>query len=133
MRSVTIADETYVLFTSFRKNGEGVGTPVWIAALPDGTAGFTTELDSGKVKRVRNNPRVTLQPCDMRGKVKPGSTAVDATAEVLVGEAARPVSVAIRRRHAVISTFIAVGDMFRRLVRRRGDTTECAIVLRLDA
>jgi PPOX class probable F420-dependent enzyme len=128
---VTITDETYVLFTSFRTSGVGVGTPVWIAALPDGTAGFTTELESGKVKRVRNNPRVTLQPCDMRGRVKAGAAVIDATAEVLVGEAARPVRDAIHRKHFVFTKFMAVGDMFRRMVRRT-DTTDCAILLRLD-
>jgi len=128
---VTIADETYVLFTSFRKNGEGVGTAVWIAALPDGTAGFTTELDSGKVKRVRNNPRVTLQPCDVRGRVKAGSAVVEATAEVLVGDAAKPVSAAIHRRHFVFTRVMAVGDLFRRLVRRT-DSTECAILVRFE-
>ena len=128
---MTIADETYVLFTSFRKNGEGVGTAVWIAGLPDGTAGFTTEFDSGKVKRVRNNPRVTLQPCDVRGRVKEGSAVVEATADVLVGDAAKPVSAAIRRRHSVFTRVMAVGDLLRRFGRRT-DKPECAILLRFD-
>jgi PPOX class probable F420-dependent enzyme len=128
---VTIADETYVLFTSFRRTGEGVGTAVWIATLPDGTAGFTTELSSGKVKRVRNNPRVTLQPCDIRGKVKAGSEIVEATAEVLVGADAKPVSAAIRRRHSVMTKFLGLSDLFRRLL-RKGEPTECAIRERFD-
>ena len=59
--------------------------------LPDGAAGFTTEIDSGKVKRIRNNPSVTLQPCNMRGKVT-GTPVVNATAEVLLGADARPVT-----------------------------------------
>jgi PPOX class probable F420-dependent enzyme len=126
---VAITDETYVLFTSFRKSGEGVGTAVWIAALPDGTAGFTTELSSGKVKRVRNNPRVTLQPCDVRGRVKAGSDIVEATAEVLVGDDATPVSAAIRRKHSVMTKFLGLGDLFRRLL-RKSEPTECAIRVR---
>ena len=32
-----------------------------------------TEKNSWKVKRIRNNPEVTLQPCDMRGNVKAGT------------------------------------------------------------
>lgn len=123
---MAITDETYVLLTTFRKSGEAVGTPVWIVALPDGSAGFTTEADSGKVKRIRNNPKVTLQPCDMRGRVREGSEIVDATAEVLIGPDALPVRDAIRRKHSVFTKFMAVGAFFRGLV-KKPDPTECAI------
>ncbi|MBN9621279.1 MAG: PPOX class F420-dependent oxidoreductase, partial [Actinobacteria bacterium] len=34
----------------------------------------------GKYKRLRNSPRVTLQPSDGRGRVKAGSVAVEGTA-----------------------------------------------------
>ena len=122
---MSITDETYVLLTTFRKNGEGVGTAVWIAALPDSRCGFTTEFNSGKVKRVRNNPAVTLQPCDMRGKVKDGSAVVHATAEVLVGADARPVRDAIHRKHKVMTKMFIISDAWRKL--RKQDTTECAI------
>ncbi|HAP78496.1 MAG TPA: PPOX class F420-dependent oxidoreductase [Acidimicrobiaceae bacterium] len=121
-----IADETYVLLTTFRRNGDAVPTPVWIVGLPDGSAGFTTELDSGKVKRIRNNPKVTLQPCDMRGKVKEGSAVVEATAEVLVGEAAHPIRDAIRNRHKLMTSMFKVTDLFRRVVLRK-NPAECAI------
>lgn len=128
---MAITDETYVLLTTFRKNGDGVPTPVWIVALPDGTAGFTTEVASGKVKRIRNNPQVTLQACDMRGRVRAGAPVVTASAEVLVGAAAHPVRDAIRRRHSLMTKLLQVGDFFRRVV-RRVDPTECAIRLVLD-
>ena len=67
-----ITDEKYVSFTTLRKNGTPVSSPVWIAPLGDGTAGFTTDATSGKVKRVRKNAQVTLRPCTSRGKVAPG-------------------------------------------------------------
>ena len=82
---MSISDEKYVLITTFRKNGDAVSSPVWIAPLADGTAGFTTEDGSGKVKRIRNNPRVTLQPCSVKGTVKHGSAVVEASAAVLLG------------------------------------------------
>jgi PPOX class probable F420-dependent enzyme len=123
---MAITDETYVLFTTFRKSGEGVGTPVWIVALHDGAAGFTTEADSGKVKRIRNNPAVTLQACDMRGRVREGAEVVHATAEVLVGADARAVRDAIRHKHSVMTKFLAAGGFFRKLF-RRAEPTECAI------
>ena len=41
---------------------------------------------SGKVKRVRNNPRVKIAPCDMRGRVL--GEWVEARAEIISGEEA---------------------------------------------
>ncbi|MBK5332737.1 MAG: PPOX class F420-dependent oxidoreductase [Ilumatobacteraceae bacterium] len=128
---MAITDEKYVLLTTFRKNGEGVGTPVWIVALPDGTGGFTTEIDSGKVKRVRNNPSVTLQPCNLRGKVTADSEMVTATADVLLGADARAVTKAVRRKYRVAILLLDVGTLFRRLL-RRPEAEECAIRLRFE-
>ncbi|MFM2078178.1 MAG: hypothetical protein RJA49_2068 [Actinomycetota bacterium] len=129
---MAITDETYVLLTTFRKSGEGVGTPVWIVALPGGACGFTTEATSGKVKRIRNNPAVTLQPCDMRGKVKAGSEVVHATAEVLLDAEAHAVRDAIRSKHSVMTKLMGFGAFFRKLF-RKVDETECAIRMVLQA
>ena len=128
---MAITDEKYVLLTTFRKNGDGVATPVWIVSLPGGTAGFTTEVDSGKVKRIRNNPSVTLQPCNLRGKVTADSAVVNATADVLLGADARPVTKAVRRKYRVAILLLDVGTLFRKLL-RRPEAQECAIRLRFD-
>ena len=70
----------YVSLTTFRRTGEPVATPVW--AAPDGDALVVwTRADSGKVKRLRHTARVTVAPCDVRGRVE--GPAVDATAELL--------------------------------------------------
>lgn len=126
-----ISDERYVLLITFRKNGIGVATPVWIVSLPDGTAGFTTEVDSGKVKRVRNNPSVTLQPCNLRGKLTEGAEVVNATADVLLGSDARAVTKAVRWKYRVAIMLLDVGTLFRKLF-RRPEADECAIRLRFD-
>ena len=128
---MAIADEKYVLLTTFRKNGDAVTTPVWIAALPDGAAGFTTEDTSGKVRRIRNNPSVTVQACSMRGKVVPGSTVLHATAEVLLADEARPVRAAIRRKYRIVMLLLSASDLIRKLF-RRAEAPECAIRLRFD-
>ena len=128
---MAIADEKYVLLTTYRKNGDAVATPVWIAALGDGSAGFTTEDTSGKVKRIRNNASVTVQPCSMRGKVVPGSTVVDATAEVLLGDDARPIRAAIRRKYRIVMLLLTASDLIRKLF-RRAEAPEGAIRLRLQ-
>eukprot|EP01041_Mallomonas_annulata_P039253 gene39252-62897_t len=71
-----IASEKYVSLSTRKKNGDLVATPVWIAPLADGALGFTTDLTSAKVKRIRNFADVTLQPCTARGAVKEGTVPV---------------------------------------------------------
>jgi len=79
---MAIHDEKYLSFTTFTKAGEEKSTAVWIADLGDGTMGFTTPGESWKVKRLRNNANVLLQPCDQKGGITPGSERVQATAQV---------------------------------------------------
>ena len=60
---------------TFRKTGVGVRTPVWFARDPASNDNLTrfyvyTLPDSGKVKRIRNNPKVRIAPCNMRGDVR---------------------------------------------------------------
>jgi uncharacterized protein len=129
--AMAITDEKYVLLTTFRTNGDAVPTPVWIVGLPDGTGGFTTEATSGKVKRIGNNPSVTLQPCSMRGNVQPGSTVVKATAEVLLDADARPIEAAIRRKYKVVTLMLTFSELVRKLF-RRAEAPECAIRLRVE-
>ena len=128
---MSIADEKYVLITTFRKNGDAVPSPVWIVALADGKAGFTTEEGSGKIKRIRNNPKVTLQPCNMKGTPKAGSAVVDATAEVLLGADAEATSAAVQKKYSVMTKLFKVGELWRK-VRRKPEPTTCAVRLTLS-
>ena len=59
----------YISLETFKKNGQGVKTPVWFV-LHNGAFYVYTEADSWKVKRIRNNPRVRIARCDVRGNVK---------------------------------------------------------------
>ena len=127
----TIADEKYVSLITFRKDGTPVASPVWIAPLADGTAGFTTEDGSGKVKRIRNNAKVTVQACSVRGAVKPGSPVVEATAEVLLGDAAVPVRDAIGRKYSVMVKLFKIGELWRK-IRRKPEPVTCAIRLTIS-
>ncbi len=80
------AGQTYISLESFKKNGQGVAVPVWFAE-EHGTLYVYSEAASGKVKRIRNNPRVRVAPCDMRGRLK--GDWVEATARILEGGEAR--------------------------------------------
>ncbi len=59
----------YARLSTFRKNGEAVPTPVWFAR--SGSVLYViTGRDSGKAKRIRNNPEVLVAPSDIRGRPK---------------------------------------------------------------
>ena len=76
----------YTAFTTYRKNGTPVVTPVWFVKR-DGKLFIWTARDSGKAKRLRNNPCVQLAPSNHSGKLL-GST-VDGMARFLP-ESERP-------------------------------------------
>jgi PPOX class probable F420-dependent enzyme len=56
-----------VNLTTFRKSGEPAVTPVWYVVF-DGKLYVRTGASSGKVERIRNDPRVQLAPSTVRGK-----------------------------------------------------------------
>lgn len=70
----------YMSLTTFRKTGKPVATPVWFAEQ-NGHIYVYTAPNSGKVKRLRNNPRVELSPCTFSGKIL--GPAVEARARIL--------------------------------------------------
>ena len=80
-----LGDESFVSLTTFRRSGEGVATPVWVARdeIGDGALVVTTPASSGKVKRLRRDPRVVLRPCDRRGTVPPGASAIEGRADIV--------------------------------------------------
>lgn len=63
-----IQGENYVSLATFRKNGNAVQTPVWFGEQ-NGKLYVMSRPDSGKCKRIRNNPAVKVAPCTMRGRI----------------------------------------------------------------
>ena len=61
--------EQYVSLATFRRDGRAVETPVWIAE-DEGRLYVFTEAKAGKVKRLRNDTRVRLAPCNVRGALR---------------------------------------------------------------
>ncbi len=58
--------QQYINLETFRRNGEGMKTPVWF--VQDGKTVFVRTVDeSGKVKRIRNNGHVNVALCKMDG------------------------------------------------------------------
>jgi len=77
-----MAEHEFVALTTFRRNGDPVPTPVWIA-MDDDALVVTTPAASGKVKRLRRDPRVEMRPCSRGGTVPDGAPLVTGVAEVV--------------------------------------------------
>jgi len=81
--TVAITSGTHMLLTTFRRSGIGVSTPVWTVPVSDGRVGMWTGAGTGKWKRMRLNPRVTIQACTARGKTRPVDPILEGTAEIV--------------------------------------------------
>jgi PPOX class probable F420-dependent enzyme len=108
-------DERYINLETFKKDGNGVKTPVWAAPL-DGRLVVFTDGTSYKVKRLRRDPRIRVAPCDVRGNLKGDWR--DGTGRILddAGEKARAMA-ALRRKYG---WQIRVLDVFSWIGRRIG-------------
>jgi len=92
-----LGDESFVSLTTFRKSGEAVSTPVWLARDGDALI-VTTPEESGKVKRLRNSGRVELRPCTRMGKVAEGATVTAGEARIIADAPTRDRLTAIIRK-----------------------------------
>lgn len=89
------------LLTSYKRDGGAVGTPVNLAVDGD-HAYFRTPGTAWKVKRIRNNPEITLAPCTFRGR--PTGPPVRARARPLAPGSPedRHAARLLRRKHPVL-------------------------------
>jgi hypothetical protein len=62
----SFAKQKYLTIETFRKNGQGVKTPVWFAQDGD-TLHVWTSADSGKAKRIRRDGSARIAPSDAGG------------------------------------------------------------------
>jgi PPOX class probable F420-dependent enzyme len=88
---VALNDARYVALTSFRRTGAAVSTPFG-ALHRQGKIYCFTDAPSGKVKRIRRDPRVEVAPCTQRG-ASTGPTLIG-RARVLDGSEAREMATA---------------------------------------
>jgi uncharacterized protein len=111
--SVTFADvakSEYILLTTFTKDGRPKPTAIW--AAPDGDRLLViTQETSWKVRRIRNTPRVTIAPCDMRGN--PKGDAVEAVAAILDKSANGATYDAIGKRYGLVGKTFGVFSKLR--------------------
>ncbi len=72
-------NENVISIETYRKNGQPVRTPVWFLK-ENGLLIVHTGGKSGKVKRIKQNPKVRVAPSKFRGE--PKTDYIDARAEI---------------------------------------------------
>ncbi len=71
--------EKVISLETYRRNGQPVRTPVWFLQ-EEGVFYVHTDDSTGKVKRIRRNPKVRVAPSHFRGK--PKADYIEARAEL---------------------------------------------------
>lgn len=87
----------FISLTTFRKDGTPVPTTVWFAREGDDVI-VGTASEAGKVKRIRNNPEVTMERSNYRGHTK-GGTIYAGAAVILDGDDAAPAHEILKRKY----------------------------------
>jgi uncharacterized protein len=111
-----LSASTYMLLTTFRKDGRAVGTPVHVVVAGD-AAFFRTWDVSGKAKRLRRTAAVRAAPCTSRGRRRGDD--LRATAVLLTGEESHQAAAALARAHPLLH-----GRLIPWYHRRRGWKTQ---------
>jgi PPOX class probable F420-dependent enzyme len=126
---LSLADARFVSLTTFRRSGERVSTPVWVGRDGEGLV-VLTPAGSGKVKRLRRDPRVELAPCGRFGKVEDGVEPLAGTAQVR--ESAADVERAratIRRTYPIESRVVLGIERLVERLRGRSRTERLALLI----
>ncbi len=97
------ANQQYVNLESFRKNGQGVRTPLWFVEA-QGVLYMRTPAASAKVRRMRNNPHVRLVPSDVRGN--PIGEWVEGNAQLIPAAEAEWVNQLVKRKYGLLKRLI---------------------------
>ncbi|MET7643608.1 PPOX class F420-dependent oxidoreductase [Streptomyces sp. NPDC005426] len=92
------ARSEYVSLTTYRKDGTPVATPVW-AAVEGNELFVWTKSDSWKVKRLRNDSRVRVTVCDVRGRIAEGAPSAEGTGRLLDEQGTNGARRAIARKY----------------------------------
>lgn len=126
-----IANEKYVSLTTYRKNGEPKPVPVWIADLGDGTVGFATASSSWKVKRLGNDPKISLSPSDSKGNVAAGADVITGSAVTATGAEFERVWALMVAKYGFQARAIKAFGGFMKLI-GKGSGTDTAVIITLD-
>lgn len=114
-----ISDEKYMLLTTFRRNGTPVAAPVWVVPLGGDTFGFATSSSSGKAKRLAHTSRVSVQACDVRGRVTDGSPIIEGSARITTGPEYLTIKAKVKKKYGYMVTVSRTLGAIASFVRRK--------------
>lgn len=102
LRTHTAFNGKYLGLTTFKRDGAGVTTPVWFVR-ENGRLLVETDAASYKVKRMRNEPTVSVALCSARGRLQ--EIPVPARAELLPDDEIERVEGLMSRKYRVEMLF----------------------------
>lgn len=106
-----LARGKYLSLTTYKKDGTAVATPVWVTRDGDDLV-VITDAGSGKAKRIRNNGRVDLAPCDARGRITGPS--IGGHARLTDSTGTDRIAAQIKRKYGLQYTAIGLLEKLRR-------------------
>jgi uncharacterized protein len=129
---MSLADEQFLAFTTFTRDGTPKVVPVWPVDADDGRIGFITSSESWKVKRLAHTSRVLVQPSDYKGRPTTGSAPRQGTAQVVDGAAFETIHAKVRAKYGFKLTVVHGLRSLGRLVGRGGQSNDRAVIVTLD-
>jgi PPOX class probable F420-dependent enzyme len=105
------AGKKHISLETYRKTGDPARTPVWFVE-ENGELFVRTDSDTGKIKRIRNNPRVRIATCNMRGTVK--GTWIDAEARMIEPESSEHIFSLLRKKYGMPYRLMRFAERFSR-------------------
>ena len=117
MNLLEFADKEYINLITFRKDNTPVPTPVWLSSLEDCLV-ITTNLNAGKVKRIRNNGLATIYVTNQSGSEKL-SEEVDVKASIIDNEKEKQLGIkSIQKKYgAMAKVFMRGPDEVRAIIK----------------
>ncbi len=101
--------QKHISIETYRKTGDPVRTPVWFVE-ENGELFVRTDSDTGKMKRIRNNPRVRVAICNMRGTVK--GEWVDGEARTVDQESSKHIFFLLKKKYGMPYRMIRFTERF---------------------
>ena len=108
-------NQQYLSLETYRKSGEAIATPVWFAEQ-GGQLYVYSLANMGKVKRIRNNPKVRVAPCGIRGQLK--GDWVEASARIVGESDHERIQALLNRKYGLVKR---IGTWYSRLRGRKHD------------
>ena len=117
MNLLDFGENEYINLITYRKDNTPVTTPVWLSSVEDYLV-ITTNVNAGKVKRIRANGKATIYTTDQRGSQKL-SDEIDVKASIIQDENEKQLGVkSIKKKYFPISKmFIRGSDEMRAIIK----------------